>query len=144
MSSALSDHWRLSFVGTDTCASAREDFCDGHVTRISPSLFSRPSCNDVTGAVRKGSWSAPGPDGVPSAVWSRSSSCVSLDFFKAIVFLGEGGLVPVGLNSALAAYIPKKGLVLATTDYKLDLQKRDHSCSKTRRLRFSGGYWLGA
>ena len=111
MTSALSDHWGLSFRGSVTSAAAQEAFCADNVSRISPSLFSRPSCRDVAGTVRRGAWSAPGPDGLASGIWARFSSCVSWDFYRASVLLGNGGAIPVNFNSARAAYIPKKGLL---------------------------------
>ncbi len=67
----------------------------------------------VYGAIRRGKWSAPGPDGLAAGVWARFAPCVSLSFC-ATTFICNGGAAPPNLNASLAVYIPKKGVGTVT------------------------------
>ena len=94
MTAAFSAHWGSSFTGTPTCAVARATFCANYVTPIPPTRITRPSAKEVGQAVRKGAWSAPGPDGLSGGLWSRFAALVTLDFFDATNLLSEWGRRP--------------------------------------------------
>jgi hypothetical protein len=89
---------------------ARLDFCQNHVTHINNDTLLLPTIKEVWQAVKRGSWSAPGPDGLAGAVWARFASLSTIFFYKIVTSVCEGGSLPPDINVAHAVYIPKKGL----------------------------------
>jgi hypothetical protein len=110
MARALTAHWAATFVETPTSAEGRNAFCLSHVDPIPNLRVPLPSPKAVGHAVRRGSWSAPGPDGIAGAIWRQFASLVTIEFYGIARDVWEGGSIPPDSNAALAAYIPKKGL----------------------------------
>jgi hypothetical protein len=110
MTRALSAHWAATFGVTPTCEEARNEFCLRHVVPIGNVRIPLPTPKSVGHAVKRGSWSAPGPDGIAGAIWRQFAPLVTIEFYGVAKSIWEGELTPPDSNIALAAYIPKKGL----------------------------------
>jgi hypothetical protein len=81
MARALTAHWAATFVETPTCAEERNAFCLSHVDPIPNLQVPLPTPKAVGHAVRRGSWSAPGPDGIAGAIWRQFASLVTIEFY---------------------------------------------------------------
>ena len=81
MARARTAHWATTVVETPTIADGRNAFCLSHVDPIPNQRVPLPSPKAVGHAVRRGSWSDPGPDGIAGAVWRQFASLVTIEFY---------------------------------------------------------------